>query len=128
MLCRRGGAAVADGGQLRRVQGDAARMADSAGAQLCAQPRPRPADGDGADRRYAPRRGQRRGCPAAAGALPVAGQGSQEPDRRGTDVVLPEILLLPVHRTDGCRAGTDGARRGGAAVPPAAKAAGAVGR
>ena len=42
--------------------------------------------------------------------------------------VLPEVLLLPVHRPDGRRAGPDGARGGGAAVPPAAKPAPTAGR
>ena len=39
-----------------------------------------------------------------------------------------EVLLLPVHRPDGRRAGPDGARGGGAAVPPAAKPAPTAGR
>ena len=42
--------------------------------------------------------------------------------------VLPEVLLLPVHRPDVRRTGPDGARGGGAAVPPAAKPAPTVGR
>ena len=59
--------------------------------------------------RQTPRRYRR---PAGAGARPV----------------LPEILLLPVHRPDGRRAEPDGAGRGGAAVSPAAEPAPTVGR
>ena len=42
--------------------------------------------------------------------------------------VLPEVLLLPVHRPDGRRAGPDGARGGGPLVSPAADPAPTAGR
>ena len=46
----------------------------------------------------------------------------------GAESVLPKVLLLPAHGADGCRAVPDGAGGRGAAVPPAAAAAGHVGR
>ena len=54
--------------------------------------------------------------------------GAQRPAGPGPESGLPEILLPPVHRPDGRRAGPDRAGGGGKAVPHPQKTPEAVGR